>query len=296
MFATCLMCILLGTTGRRYRDNRAAVEVAQQHNGFIFYQDDLKADLTLNKASVDRILQPGNIHHRYDLRTRLSPIHRCDLNCSKLSAEDWETLARINSIRHLALYQASEKDICYLNSFPRLEYLALIDCEYSIDSSLLSQQISQMRSLVRLTIHNSHVSPQIFEAICCVTQLRQLKLSETSLQGLRLDALQNLPNLEVLDLPSASINDFHLSSIGKIEKLTELSLGSNLITDDGISFLKDLSHLEWLDLSENNLSDQSATILAECSNLQWLNISGTAISPQSCQILKSQLSGCNVKD
>lgn len=158
-----------------------------------------------------------------------------------VSAEELNSIAKIDSLTKLTLSGCSISSITPLHNCAKITYLDL--------SNNAIRNISGLKGMPNLETLNMHGN--------ALTDLSELMASTA---------------LKSLDVSNNSIAD--LSPIYNISGLTELVAANNIIED--ITGIENLSSITDLDLSHNRLTDASCA--ASCATLTKLNISNNALT------------------
>jgi hypothetical protein len=145
----------------------------------------------------------------------------------------------------------------------------------------------------------SWVSEEVFEVICTMSKLQDLRiiycqipveglhrLADTQLsklwlfdQSIKNEHLQHLPRgLTTLCLNGSGITDAGLSSLRQLPDLMELRIGSSKINGSGLDELESLAHLDSLFLDRSQLDDDGAATLPKLRTLHTLDVQSTKIT------------------
>jgi hypothetical protein len=87
-----------------------------------------------------------------------------------------------------------------------------------------------------------------------LTELQELRLSDTDVTDAGLIHLQGLTKLQILCLGGTRISDDGLERIGELSQLQTLDLQRTGVSDPGVPHLKRLTKLRYLDLTETNVT------------------------------------------
>ena len=176
--------------------------------------------------------------------------------------------------------------------------------------------------LKRLTFYGRNATdawiPRLLEINPC-TELEELILRETGVDGpglvhlskfprldwvvlsesrVRDDGLAHLatvPRLGYLFLNSTSVGDEGLRAIGKCKSLQILTLRENKnVTDKGLLFLSGCPKLRELDLTNTEITDAGLRALTACTGLKKLVLTGTRVTAKGVQDFKDAVPGCAV--
>lgn len=153
----------------------------------------------------------------------------------------------------------------------------------AVDKMILSDlKHDPMR--VRAAYARLEMSERGMESISRMSKLRELILSESTVEDKHLKYLEKLP-LTYLNLFGTKISDQGMSSISKIRTLEVLSLGATEVTDVGIKKLVDLKKLRIVDLSATAVTDSGIDALSALSELNKLTLADTHITETGLRAL-----------
>lgn len=116
--------------------------------------------------------------------------------------------------------------------------------------------------------------------------LRQLKLTGTSITDTGLKHIEGLTSLENLDLGDNNITDKGTKYIKALSRLKTLSLRDTKLTDAGLINIKELDKLEYLDIQSTNVTDRGLEMLTTLKTLKKLNVVNTAVTSQGLDALR----------
>jgi N-acyl-D-aspartate/D-glutamate deacylase/Leucine-rich repeat (LRR) protein len=117
--------------------------------------------------------------------------------------------------------------------------------------------------------------------------LRELRLTQTKVNGPSLAAFKNL---EALDLSDTPFDDDGAQYLDGISHLRRLSLRNTLITDAALNHIAGLKSLESLDLYGTKVTDAGVQALSSLSKLRDLNILGSPITDESAEAIAKLVS------
>lgn len=138
--------------------------------------------------------------------------------------------------------------------------------EFSVPENVTSlEDLRHMAFLEKLEIHSS-VTNQ-FSHLSNLSNLKELSITDTSINGQELSVIGALPNLTKLSIRGCSLST--TSGLEQAKGLTYLDLSNNAIRD--IAPLSNLQKLQEVNLSHNALNDLSA--LSSISTITSLDIS-----------------------
>ena len=155
------------------------------------------------------------------------------------------------------------------------------------DSNELFKHLNNLKTLKRLhsSIHfltNMTVLDKGLDQLSGLTQLEELRLSQSKVKGL---GLIHFVNLKSLDLRYSAINDKGMESLRSMSKLERLILRDNLVTDKGLASIAELRNLQELDLYGLPITDEGVKNLAGLKDLRKLNLLGAQLTDSSIDTL-----------
>ena len=157
--------------------------------------------------------------------------------------------------------------------FGALEFL-------DIHGNMLTTLPVGLRHLVHLThlnLSKNRLTNECFETVVQISSLRELRLSDNSLEGAILENLCKLQNLQVLDVHNNRISDIP-DNLHYLRHLRVLNMAGNRLRSIPIESLRLLPLVE-IDVSRNRIG---ATLLPKglegFRSLQSLNVSSNALS------------------
>ena len=132
-----------------------------------------------------------------------------------------------------------------------------------------------MQNLTRLYLGGMAITDDGVRELDGMTQLRELHLPFTKIQGHGFRSLQL--KVTTLDLSNTSVTDSGLADIAGLASVVNLSLENTSITDDGVHQLARLTLLRILNAYGTQLTDRSIEDLCKLP-LVALNVSGTRMT------------------
>jgi len=163
----------------------------------------------------------------------------------------------------------------------------------------------------KLDLSKTQVTDAGLADIATMSQLRELSLQETRVNGTNFGVLKKLLHLENLDisnLPSlaphalrglagVAITELHadsddlknadLQDIANIRGLTKLSIkGNKKLDHSGMFYLRPLSKLELIEIRYENIGDNGAQTLSKLKHLQDVTIENDFMSDRVCGIYR----------
>ena len=157
------------------------------------------------------------------------------------------------------------------------------------DSNELFKHLNGLKNLKRLhtSIHfltNMTVLDSGLDQISGLSQLEELRLSQSKVKGL---GLKHFTNLRSLDLRYSAVTDKGMESLKSLTKLERLILRDNNISDKGISHISGLTNLRELDLYGLPLTDDGIKHLAGLKDLRKLNLLGAQLTDSSLETISA---------
>ena len=159
------------------------------------------------------------------------------------------------------------KDIFHLNSLRELD---LSGNDIHLDSDGGFGFLGQAKSLEKVYLDQTPI--ESWEGIGEATNLKELTLDDTSLEGPLPDELFQLTKLEVLSCQFCGITGTLSKAIGELSSLQYLNLYGNLLTGKIHSEIGSLSSLLTLDLSENLLKGTIPAQINKLKNLEEFSV------------------------
>ena len=136
--------------------------------------------------------------------------------------------------------------------------------------------LGRLSVLTNLNISRNQLSTASLETICCVTSIRELRLSDNQLRGTLPDCIGNLENIESLDLHNNSLTAIP-NSLGKLSKLRHLDVSSNQLPNLPMEAIFDLPIMEII-ASRNKIGGSLLpTNIPQVPFLQKLDLSNNAL-------------------
>ncbi|MCA9770986.1 MAG: hypothetical protein KC466_01175 [Myxococcales bacterium] len=130
--------------------------------------------------------------------------------------------------------------------------------------------------------------------VASLTNLRELDLRGTAVDGEGLRHVASLKNLETLNLSETRVGDDDLAYLAPLGALRQLFLWNTEITDRGISLVRGFVGLEVLDLANTPITDAGLTVLDGLTSLRRLDLSGTRVTPAAVEQLREQMPDCEI--
>jgi internalin A len=163
--------------------------------------------------------------HFDDLRG--TKLKRLTLNNARLSADDLQRIAKIDSLEYLS---------------PNVSLIST-----GIQPPLL-RYFKGMKNLRELNLDGCRLTDEDADHLADLAHLSALQIFSWSPKGFEALAknCQNLESLRVLDSYEGTTKDSDLASLNKLKHLKELWLGSDKITNDGLAQLAMMNKLEEL--------------------------------------------------
>ena len=146
---------------------------------------------------------------------------------------------------------------------------------FAADALRPLQQLHHMCELDISAITDAHM-----QALSTMTQLRRLRLVDSSVTAEGLHLLGRLTKLEVLDIAQSAISDQALAALGSLHQLRTLNLSYTSITGTGLHILPELIHLQELYGVGSLFHDQAIQYISACPSLRVLRLSYVGTNPQ----------------
>jgi hypothetical protein len=108
------------------------------------------------------------------------------------------------------------------------------------------------------------------------------------------ERLADLPDLRSLNLAGSAITDDSLAAIADLSKLQTLNLEATAVTDHGLLIVSKLPSLERLWLANTSVTDEGVQCLARLTELKALSLEGTQVTEAGMQKLKAKLPDCQI--
>jgi N-acyl-D-aspartate/D-glutamate deacylase/Leucine-rich repeat (LRR) protein len=157
----------------------------------------------------------------------------------------------------------------------------------TLDANAELKPLASLRKLEKLhfSLHfltNVNVQDKGLEHLKDLTGIKELRLTQTKVNGSSLSAFTNL---QKLDLNYSTFNDGGMKHLAGMKNLTDLALRDTLVTDAGLAHIAGLSNLVNLDLYGTRITDAGVKHLAGLKKLQRLNLLGATISDDAVAVL-----------
>lgn len=148
-----------------------------------------------------------------------------------------------------------------------------------VDADQIVSHLSQPLTRTELSLPNSQLDQQAFQAIGKCLNLQWLDVSRNQVTGKHIAALnqcnqlsqlflvgcvlesdsfremQNLIGLTELEMSGSNLNDTHLTELAKLANITTLRMTATAISDTGLSKLGSMPSLRQLDVSRTNVTE-----------------------------------------
>jgi len=138
-------------------------------------------------------------------------------------------------------------------------------------------KLQQIPSL-ELDLSERRMSDDEIAELAKLTNLRSLRMSNTSIDDTSIASLSGLVELRELGLSQTDVSDAGVKKLSPLTKLHTLWMADSQITDAGLKHLKAFPALVELDLHGTQVTDSGLPTLAALPQLRRLNIQGTHIS------------------
>lgn len=203
--------------------------------------------------------------------------------------------------------ELTDEGLKYLQPLWNLKYL-------SVRESLITDKgvkYLERLPLLKLDISSTRITDESLEILSKITTLKELKLSETSIQGLnhKLRLLESMKQLELLDVAKLQLKDEQIADLEKLTSLKVLKISHNPdLTNTSLAsvaklkhlkqlcmrrghfhgafkLLKPLKEIEYLELTDSAVQDADLKAVSQLSSLQALNLNGTHITDSGMHTL-----------
>lgn len=180
------------------------------------------------------------------------------------------------------------KDLWKLSGLTELRELLLPGPSFNpgagskLDANDELAALSNLRKLEKLwlSLHfltNINVQDKGLAHLKGLTQIKELRLTQTKIKG---PSLAPFVNLQSLDLNEVPFNDDGMTYLRGMVHLKRVSLRNTFITDAGLKNIESLQALESLDLYGTRISDAGLRSLSGLKNLRSLNILGARVTDE----------------
>ncbi|KAF6214050.1 hypothetical protein GE061_011780 [Apolygus lucorum] len=240
---------------------------------------------------------------------------------------DYFTTKKLPNVEFLYLAHNRLLDRHFAINLPKLKVLDLSDnCNLHACTSLIvdgSFMLNESTNLEVLNLNSNSIYSVTIPLLKGLFSLRELRLSNASLQHIEIGAFSDLHNLEILDLSNniltrnSEINNMTFKGLSKLANLyldqagltcledsntfqhtpllRLLSLKQNTFLELHPTLLTPLKELNFLDLSQNSFQNWDRRIFQGNPNLQQVDLSYNQISAFSAAMLED-LSGLSSLD
>ena len=231
----------------------------------------------LNIAALDLTEMPSEVMSMYDLDSleASGSVWYDSVDVTRLVAAD----NRFETLCEDIFPDRSTEDLQNMNDDPKGALFAALEV-LDIHGNMLTTipvGLRQLAHLTHLNLSKNRLTNDCFDTVIQVTSLRELRLSDNSLEGAVLENIYRLENLQVLDVHNNRINDLP-HNLHELRHLRVLNMAGNRLRSVPIESLCLLPLVE-IDLSRNRIG---ATLLPEglegFRSLQLLNVSSNALS------------------
>ncbi|MGD9683423.1 MAG: leucine-rich repeat domain-containing protein [Candidatus Obscuribacterales bacterium] len=227
----------------------------------------------------------------------LDALETVELRDVKVSRDTFATFPDLTSIKNLILVRMPIKDKTNggssLEEMDTLKQLAIL---YPY-TQVFSFDFSQMKNLERLELcAPSGMTPETFQSICSLPNLRRLSIKRMPLTEDQVDLLVNdFPGLEYLSLNQSGVTDSMVKKIARLSRLKFLDLTYGAVSDPGA--FAGLKSLEYLSLRRNPIGTKDLSAIASLPSLKRLDISETDASDASLESLsRSRLEELSIRE
>jgi serpin B len=147
---------------------------------------------------------------------------------------------------------------------------------------LTVQDLEKLEQLptVRTLHFPKFTDDSLLVALGKITWLKRLSLEDTSITDEGLALLCNLTELEELNLSGTNVNGSFLNYLSKMTKLKKLNLSRTKIGDGCLAYLTNFIALEELDISETSISSSGLPYLRAIPSLLKINLNFTLVDKE----------------
>jgi Leucine-rich repeat (LRR) protein len=129
------------------------------------------------------------------------------------------------------------------------------------------QEIETLSDLTNVRLSNTKITNATVRRLGNLSKLEQIDLSNTQITDDAIASLTTLQYLFSLDLSKTSITGSELPSLKSLQRLFSLSLDHTMINDRGLEYLEPLKTLRVLSLSNTQVSDRGLELLGSRTEL-----------------------------
>ncbi len=158
-----------------------------------------------------------------------------------------------------------------------------------LDANAALKHLARLKHLQRLffSLHflpTHNVDDKGISYLASLTQLRELRLSQSSVKTPNLAPFVHLESLDLSDTPY--FGDEGMATLETLKSLRRVYLRNAPITDEGLKHLRALTALEELDLYGTNLTDRRIASLRDLTAIRKLNLLGADVTDASVETLE----------
>lgn len=235
------------------------------------YQQDVREGLSLDPPAWQVALQ----------LSPPIPIYNVDISEFEATDADMFQLARLPSVRRLDINvgELSDQGLQWLARLKHLTHLTLYDNEQTTDTGF--KPLSKLQHLRVVNLQGGTFTDAKLRHLSNASELIELYLSYTKIDGQGFDSLAKSNKLELLDLGYTLLTDDNIRFLSHFPRLKKLNLEHAPISDKGLNHLSKLNQLETLDLSGTNISDQALESLTALKSLRTLHLLSTPVTTEA---------------
>ncbi len=153
----------------------------------------------------------------------------------------------------------------------------------SINDSRMAQHLPD---LVEFSVRDGGITDGGLAPLAGLTQLRELRLTATRVNGPGLAHVSWLPRLEVLNLVAPSLENDSLSHLRLADNLQRLSLAAERITDEAVPYLAQIPKLTSLSIHDTSITGAGLRHLRSCQHLTRLSLGDRQLTEEGIDQLK----------
>lgn len=167
-----------------------------------------------------------------------------------------------DSIEGLNVSSDHEIDPEWLSVLPRtsLRQLQLSSASRVGDQGV--REISEIQSLIGLSLPNSNITSAGARHISALKRLEHLSISDNPIGDVGAEAISEISSLTRLELRGCGVGPRGAKALSKLVNLRSLILERNRISDDGLSSFRGFPRIEHLDLLGNQIGDVGAEVFS----------------------------------
>lgn len=272
----------LGWTVYRARVQRDAVAAIEKAGGSVVYEWDWKDSRSpaRGRRRVPRILIE---YFGRDYFGSIKCVHLRNLNGAVTTDSLLEHVAQFDRLEYLGVACGPLSDEGPMN-LRRLTHLKDLVVYTSMTGASL-KCVRGMTELKELRLCNSSVTDADLVHVKDLTGLETLQLGSPYVTDEGLKLLEGLSNLKLIDLDSSQVTSAGLSRLGHMTRLRGLCIANTQVSD--LVPIRHLTGLRSLRLHSTPITNRGLAPVVNFPSLQSLDISRTAIDDEGLECLRS---------